>query len=138
MQKEKLDEVLFINEEGNVQYNLNAIDTPEGKMIQNIVTESELPQQFGIEVAYRAVSVVVEVDHINDEDLIREQIDTQTPIWTTELMDVYKYATDATDEAYQEYDLVPDDGSPTTIIAQVAWKNLIGGMVESIKKELCK
>ena len=82
------------------------------------------------------MSVIEAVDDISDEGSICEEIEAQIPIFTTELMEVYTQATHATDEAYQEYDLVPDDGSPTTIIAQVAWQNLIEEMVESIKKEV--
>ena len=104
---------------------------PIYEAVSDAMYDSWLTHSFSYQIASPAVDILTEVEDWEDEDALREQIDSYTPIYNGEITEIYSDNSWAVDEARQEF------GSQDSIQdAQMAWYQQIEQMVSAIKSKL--
>lgn len=72
--------------------------------VSGVMFNSGLSHGFSYEIASRAVDIVAEMEDITDgEEDLTEAIDGAVPIYTFDLMEIYKADSASVDEAAEEY-----------------------------------
>lgn len=104
--------------------------------IYNIVSDAQRSSGLSFDFSYKIASIAVEIlssaADWEDEDSMRQAIDYSVPIWTSELMEIFKQDSWAVDDARKEY----GPGQDTTRDAQMAWYFQIEQMAAIIKNGL--
>lgn len=102
------------------------------KAISKAQHDSNLSFEFSYIIAGLAVDILKDVDW-SDDDEITSLVDTSVPIYTNELMEIYKANSWAVDDAVRE--LGSGDSEQN---AKYGWYMQIESMVNAIKNNLLK
>ena len=108
----------------------------EAYEVQQAVSKAQMHSglsfDFSYSVAEKAVDVLLTVDNWNDDDALREAIDSNVPIYTGEIMEIYQANAWVVDEACEE---LGNTGNSSDN-AMRGWYMAIERMVQAIKGNL--
>src|SRR3990167_4708116 len=92
--------------------------------------KSNLSFNFSYEIANKAVDILSDLEDWNDDDAITEGVDSSVPVYTNQVMEIYKSDSWAVDEAVNN---IGGSGADSEQRAKYGWYEQIQQMAGAIK-----